>query len=77
MRRLIIFVVVATGILLIIRNMAKRGAPVMQERCSEMCNRMLANMPDSFPPNRIMADLKSIKEQTVRILKVVEEQTAD
>jgi hypothetical protein len=36
---------------------------------------MLANMPDSFPPNRMMADLESIKTQTARILEVVEGQT--
>ena len=49
----------------------------MRERCSEMCDRMLANMPDSFPPNRMMADLESIKEQTARILNVLEAQAED
>jgi hypothetical protein len=34
---------------------------------------MLANMPESFPPNRMMADLETLKEQTTRILEVLEE----
>jgi hypothetical protein len=34
---------------------------------------MLANMPESFPPNRMMADLEALKEQTARILEVLEE----
>ncbi len=45
----------------------------MRERCSEMCERMLANMPESFPPNRMMADLEATTAQTARILKVLEE----
>ena len=38
-----------------------------------MCDRMLANMPESFPPNRMMADLDSLKVKTERILEVLEE----
>ena len=34
---------------------------------------MLANMPASFPPKRMMADLEALKEQTARILEVLEE----
>ncbi len=73
MRRLIIFAVVAAGMPLAMRKMAEGAGPVMRERCSEMCDRMLANMPESFPPNRMMADLESLKEQTARILEVLEE----
>jgi len=72
MRRLIIFAVVTVGILLVIRKMAENG-PAMRERCSEMCDRMLAKMPESFPPNRMMADLDSLKERTDRILEMLEE----
>ncbi len=45
----------------------------MREHCSGMCKRMLATMPESFPPNRMMADLDALKEQTARILEVLEE----
>jgi len=34
-------------------------------------------MPESFPPNRMMADLETLKVQTARILDLVEGQTAD
>jgi len=36
---------------------------------------MLDNMPESFPPNRMMADLESLKEQTARILDLLEDQS--
>ncbi len=63
---------------LVMRKIAERAGPVMRERCSEMCERMLATMPESFPPNRMMADLDALKEQTARILEVLEErQVAD
>ncbi len=73
MRRLIIFTVLAAGMFLAMRKFAERAGPVMRERCSEMCDRMLANMPESFPPNRMMANLQALKEQTARILEVMEE----
>jgi len=38
---------------------------------------MLANMPESFPPNRMMADLEAVKDQTARILDQVERRTDD
>ncbi len=71
MKRLIIFAVLAAWIVLIIRRMAE--SPAMGERCSEICDRMLAKMPESFPPNRMMADLESLKEKTDRILEMLEE----
>ncbi len=77
MRRLIIFAVVAAGMPLAMRKMAEGAGPLMRERCSEMCDRMLANMPESFPPNRMMADLEALKEQTARILNLVERHPDD
>ncbi len=73
MRRLIIFTVLAAGMYLAMRKLAERAGPVVRERCSEVCERMLANMPESFPPNRVMADLESLKEQTARILEALQE----
>lgn len=72
MRRLIILAVVAVGIRLAIRKMTETAGPAMREHCSEMCDRMLANMPESFPPNRMMADLQSLKDKTDRILEMLE-----
>lgn len=74
MRRLLIFGGFAIGMSLAMRKeIAERAGPVMRERCSNMCDRFLANMPGSFPPNRIMADLDVLKEQTARIIEVLKE----
>ncbi len=72
MRRLPIFAVLAAVTFLTVRKIAERAGPAMRERCSKMCDRILANMPESFPPNRMMADLDALKEQTARILEVLE-----
>ena len=66
-------VVFVAGMFLVIRKMAEGAGPAMRERCSEMCDRMLAKMPESFPPNRMMADLDDLKEKTARILELLEE----
>ena len=55
------------------RKIAERAGPALREGCSGMCERMLTTMPESFPPNRMMADLDALKEQTARILEVLEE----
>ncbi len=73
MRLLLIFVGFVVGMSLAMRKDAVRVGPAMRERCSEMCDRMLAGMPESFPPNRMMADLEILKERTARILEVLEE----
>ena len=59
--------------LLAMRKIAERAGPAVRERCSVMCERMLANMPESFPPNRMMGDLESLTAQTARILELLEE----
>ena len=73
MRCLLIFVGLAAGMSLAMRKVAGGAGATMRERCSEMCDRMLAGMPESFPPNRMMADLEILKERTARILEVLEE----
>lgn len=73
MRRLVFLAVFAAGMFLAARKIAQRAGPAMRERCSEMCERMLANMPQSFPPNRMIADLEALMEQTARILDALEE----
>ncbi len=73
MRRLLILAVSAAGMFVAMREITERAGPGMRERCSEMCERMLASMPESFPPNRMMADLEAVKDQTAHILEVLEE----
>ena len=75
MKRLAIFALITAGAIVMMRKMTGMGDPEMRARCSEMCDRMLDQMPDSFPPKRMMADLESVKEQTARILELLEDQT--
>jgi len=72
MKRLIVWMGLLVGIAVTMRKMAAKAAPAMRTRCSEMCDRMLADMPDSFPPNRMLADLAAIREQTARMLEVLQ-----
>ena len=67
------FAVVAAGMCLVMWKMIGRAGPRMRAWCSEMCDRFLATMPESFPPNRMMSDLQALREQTDRILDVLEE----
>ncbi len=77
MRRFLIFAMLAAGMLagmlLALRMMGERTGPAMRERCSGMCDRMLANMPESFPPNRMTADLEALNEKTARIVEMLAE----
>lgn len=72
-KRLIVFAMFGAGVFLAVRRIAERAGPATRERCMVMCDRMLANMLESFPPNRMMADLEALKKQTARILEVLEE----
>jgi hypothetical protein len=73
-KRLAILAVLAAAVILAVRKMVQLDGPTVRARCSEMCDRMLDQMPESFPPNRMMADLDELKEQTARILNVLERQ---
>ena len=75
MRRLISGTVLMAVAVLVARKIAGEAAPAMRARCAEACDRMLANMPESFPPNRMVADLEEVKDQTARILDEMERQT--
>ncbi len=78
MRRLIVLSVLLAGVFFLRRSLIERAGPAMLQRGFEMCQRVLVGMPESFPPNRMMADLTAVKEQTARILELLEErETAD
>jgi hypothetical protein len=74
MKRIAVLAVFAAAVMLALRKMVQVDGPEVRARGSEMCDRMLAQMPESFPPNRMMADLDDLKEQTARILEVLERQ---
>jgi hypothetical protein len=63
----------AAGVFLARRRIADTVGPAARARCAKMCDRILANMPESFPPNRIMADLDVLKQQTSRVLDTLEQ----
>jgi hypothetical protein len=72
MRRVMIWTVVTAATLLLASRLAARIAPAARTKCAEACENMLAKMPESFPPNRMMSDLETIKEQTAGILDQME-----
>jgi len=72
MKRLAILAVLAAVVIVAVRKMIRLDGGAVRARCSEMCERMLDGMPESFLPNRMMADLDDLKAQTARILNVLE-----
>lgn len=78
MRRFAIWAVSATALAVVLWKMtrSRRGVSTVQ-RVAEGCERMMANMPASFPPNRMMTDLETIKETTARVLEVLEERATE
>ncbi len=75
MKRFAISIVLAAGVTLATWKMVQACDPVVRARCSEMCERMFSQMPESFPPNRMMADLVTVKKQTASILDLLEDRT--
>ena len=77
MKRLVFAVMLAAAVIVSVRKISPKLAPAMRSRCAETCERMLASMPESFPPNRMMADLEALKVQTARIVELVDRPTDD
>ena len=71
MRHPVMWTVLGAAVVLVPR-LAGKTAPAVRARCSQACERMLANMPESFPPNRMLADLAALKEQTARLVDMME-----
>ena len=67
-RALVGAVLAATGVLV-----ARKLGPRLRERCEAECGRMFERMPDDFPPKRMMRGIEEIREQTARILRLLEE----
>ncbi len=45
-----------------------------KSRMGGLCTRMFESMPDDFPPKQIHRNVLAIREQTERILAILEEQ---
>lgn len=65
MKRLFFFMLFATAITLMVRQMAGEATPTFREAC----DRMEARMPDWFPIKRMAIDIEALKEQNARILE--------
>ena len=82
MKRLMILIVFGVGMLFLMmigagtffatRKLGGNAGPALRELGVDLCDRFLAGMPESFPPNQMMADLDTLKERTGRILELVE-----
>ena len=78
MRRILVWAVLAGAVFVVLRIlMGSAGSASLAQRVAERCERMMASMPASFPPKRMMADLGAIEEGTVRILELLEERTEE
>lgn len=52
---------------------ARRVAPKLHERLAAACERMFEQMPDSFPPKRMMLGIEDVRANTARTLEILEE----
>lgn len=68
MKRALVWGVLACLVWLVAKNLSGKKLSEMRARCSDMCEGMLRDMPESFPPNRITSDLDHIRKQTDRIV---------
>jgi hypothetical protein len=69
-------VIVATGAIvgvLGVREAIRRGRPELRTRMASQVEKMMAAMPEAAPPARIQRDLTAIREQTARIVEMLEE----
>ena len=52
----------------------RRFGPALGEFAMRHCEQMFEQMPDDFPPKRMMRGIEEIREQNTRILHQLEEQ---
>ena len=55
----------------------RRHGPRMREQFVEHCEHMFDEMPDAFPPKRMMSSLDAIREQNERALALLERLAAN
>lgn len=52
---------------------ARASAPKLHARLMAACERMFEQMPDSFPPKRMMRGIEEIRENTAQTLVLLEQ----
>jgi hypothetical protein len=68
--RIVLSLAIIGGMVLL----ARRLGPQLRSRCVVACERMFDEMPDSFPPKRIMGNLEALRAQGERMIELLEEQ---
>jgi hypothetical protein len=69
-------VAILTGIaVLVARTLVGKLKP--HERMMAACERMFEQMPEDFPPKRIMRGVEEIRANTARTLELLEQREAD
>jgi hypothetical protein len=71
MRRIAISAAVIGGVVVAARVLA----PKLHARMLATCNGMFEQMPEDFPPKRMMGGIEEIRANTTRILELLEERT--
>ena|SRR5215218_1460655 len=71
MRRLTIGAAVSGVGVLVVRALA----PKLHTRLLAACERMFEEMPDTFPPKRMMRGIEQANANSARMLKLLEERT--
>lgn len=51
-------------------------APRLHERCLAACERMFEQMPETFPPKRMMRGIEEVRSNTERTLELLGERSA-
>lgn len=51
----------------------RAAAPKLHARLLAACERMFEEMPDTFPPKRMMRGIEDIRANSVRMLELLEE----
>jgi hypothetical protein len=71
MRRIAIRAAVIGGVVLAARALA----PKLHARMLAACKGMFEQMPEDFPPKRMMGGIEEIRANTARILELLDERT--
>lgn len=73
MRRMVIGAALAGAAVLTARALG----PKLHERLMARCERMFEQMPDDFPPKRMLRGIEEIRANTARTRELVEEQRGE
>ncbi|HEX6331410.1 MAG TPA: hypothetical protein VF129_09030 [Actinomycetota bacterium] len=64
---------IAAAVLVAALAALRRFGPALRERAMRKCEEMFDQMPEDFPPKRMMRGIEELREQNTRILRQLEE----